>query len=427
MRQIQAAFYEASAYFSEEEWKLLHDWQKGLYRNVMKEIHQALTSLGPLIATTVFTLLSKEKEDLISMGNQDSERRGSTNVCRSNGIANPEDLFRINGEENEYLKTPPDTDLSDENICLDTGISILSTDICLKKEEPLSFLMDRLSEEVGESSAHHKLGDEVISFRIKEEDDSFSMDCRATNRRGPCSPKDGRSPSRQWKVDRAIQSAENMPTDSTAVGAVQGNVLHGFEMETNSRSRLWAENSQEDRGEETISCEQGFINKMHSDLHDGNQEAEGQNTDSCRVNASEATLNMYSQITPQNWREFISTESEQNPVYNDGFLNNQKPSSVDRPYQCTECYKSFTRKQHFIVHLRTHTGERPYQCTECGKSFSQVHNLARHQKVHVGEKPHQCSQCGKSFSRKYNLIGHQRLHVRPVLRGLLESKEPGQL
>ncbi|KAJ1111634.1 hypothetical protein NDU88_008951 [Pleurodeles waltl] len=187
--EVQATFYETSAYFSEEEWMLLHDWQKGLYRNVMKEIHQALTSLGPLIATTVFTLLSKQKEDLILMGSQDSQRRGSMNLCRSSGIANPEDLFRFNGEENEYLKTPPDTENRGENICLDTGISILSADICLKKEEPLSFLIDHLSEEVGESGTHHKLRDEVISFRIKEEDESFSTDCVATNRKDICCPK----------------------------------------------------------------------------------------------------------------------------------------------------------------------------------------------------------------------------------------------
>ena len=44
--QVQISIQDAFAWFSKEEWKLLQEWQKELYRNVMKEIHQALISLG---------------------------------------------------------------------------------------------------------------------------------------------------------------------------------------------------------------------------------------------------------------------------------------------------------------------------------------------------------------------------------------------
>ncbi|KAJ1161147.1 hypothetical protein NDU88_001634 [Pleurodeles waltl] len=64
--QAPVAFCDVAAHFSEEEWELLHEWQKELYRNVMKEIHQALISLGPLIATSVFSLRPKEKNELRS-------------------------------------------------------------------------------------------------------------------------------------------------------------------------------------------------------------------------------------------------------------------------------------------------------------------------------------------------------------------------
>ncbi|XP_069095180.1 uncharacterized protein [Pleurodeles waltl] len=68
-------FSDVVACFSEEEWKLLHEWQNELYNKVMKEIHQAMNSLGPLIANFVFSLSAKEKEDVCFMNNIDSQRR----------------------------------------------------------------------------------------------------------------------------------------------------------------------------------------------------------------------------------------------------------------------------------------------------------------------------------------------------------------
>ncbi|XP_071999999.1 uncharacterized protein [Engystomops pustulosus] len=43
-------FNDVAIYFSLQEWELLADWQKILYRNVMKEIHGALSALGYKIA-----------------------------------------------------------------------------------------------------------------------------------------------------------------------------------------------------------------------------------------------------------------------------------------------------------------------------------------------------------------------------------------
>ncbi|XP_061476263.1 zinc finger and SCAN domain-containing protein 31-like [Rhineura floridana] len=95
----------------------------------------------------------------------------------------------------------------------------------------------------------------------------------------------------------------------------------------------------------------------------------------------------------------------------------------EKPHQCSVCGKNFRSTCQLIVHERIHTREKPYKCSACGKRFSQNANLTVHLRTHTGEKPYKCSVCEKNFIQKSHLMKHERIHTRKKTCNCLALKE----
>ena len=93
-----------------------------------------------------------------------------------------------------------------------------------------------------------------------------------------------------------------------------------------------------------------------------------------------------------------------------------------KPYVCTVCDNRYASKAFLNEHLLKHQGLRKHVCQKCGARFAQASHLAAHRHVH-GEKTHACPECGKKFNRRDNMKVHRKRHTENEKKGGGVKKE----
>jgi len=79
------------------------------------------------------------------------------------------------------------------------------------------------------------------------------------------------------------------------------------------------------------------------------------------------------------------------------------------PFVCDVCRARFVGSSELCDHCTSAHHRIP--CPYCGRSFSQKASMERHQRQHTGERPFQCTLCDSSYTRKENLHTHMsRMH-----------------
>ena len=128
----------------------------------------------------------------------------------------------------------------------------------------------------------------------------------------------------------------------------------------------------------------------------------------------------------------MKSSSGEAPV---GILNNEKSLTIrdsrslsskcqQNRYKCTNCAKTFGRKNSLVTHQDIHKGKR-YQCINCAKTFGRKSSLVIHQDIHEGNRRYKCAMCKKAFFRKDTLKRHQHTHAKDwKIEG--QKNRPGQ-
>ncbi|XP_078541393.1 uncharacterized protein LOC144826671 isoform X2 [Lissotriton helveticus] len=452
-------FHDVAAYFSAEEWKLLHEWQKELYRNVMKDIQQALMSLGPLIATSVFSLRAKDQEDLFSMDHQGFEGKAGVDCVLSDTLTSSDVIFGMNSDEDQFVEEVQDSN-GRQSLCRpSTGhkaiIPIISLSI---KEEEDSYPMSHQDTDRRESTECHTeqaVFTEEVSFGIKGEARGYSYNVQNSGKSrhlddttvGPVMP------SPVHKKNTCFQET----TEARSIGQGVNESVNSIER----RENLWEETYTSNEGgrtyghkfgitshlashsvENTSTCNEydGSFNetsnqvkphatrtlqRQHSYIERVNhlnessvQAAHGQMHTGVKLCICSQCGKYFSQASNMITSQQINAEppnkcNECEKSFKQSISQQQQfeKNMEERHFMCSDCGKSFKQSRNLITHQRIHTGEKPYACGVCGKSFRQSKNLITHRRIHTGEKPYVCSVCGKRFSDMANLITHQRIHT----------------
>nr|XP_033772125.1 zinc finger protein 2-like isoform X2 [Geotrypetes seraphini] len=461
--QASVIFSDVAAYFWEMEWNILGEWQKNLYKKIIKEIHNFLMSQGySIVNPDVIFKIKKEDEKHFT---QCYEREDMKDSIMKFPIVTSVFSLSVTPEEDFPFIYHPESEVAEEIHSPVIGSPSIKPDILIRFQQE-GFRSEPQECNEGGSLPITDDGFRRNSKRIRRRDrqqreewkwrDSpgLSADCEGDfSRVTPPRLKDkGKKTHRQntyteqennsnhfpnllidadgWEnittnshfiEDQEKNECGNKFTERSSYSYIQN--YHKREktiMDTESRKRIPEKTKltthrkicMQKKLLKCAQCEKLFTYRAelerHAKIHTGGRAFQ---CPECEQRfARETNLRAHIKIHRQD-KLLKYTKCEKCFTDRSQCTTHQKFHKEKKTYKCFQCGKYFSQKSSLRRHEMNHTGEKPFQCTECDKWFRQKCHLRSHERTHTGEKPYKCSECHKCFSRKDQVQLHERTHA----------------
>ncbi|XP_075461267.1 zinc finger protein 398-like isoform X4 [Ascaphus truei] len=316
--QTPIAFHDVAAYFTKEQWMRLEDWQKERYLDVMKEIHEALISLGYTITNPDILFKIKKKDESCVQIDYDSAERENTCIADL-----PDILIRIKEESlGEIPYCEENNDFSERHNFGEPN----TRSVVVKQEEVNPIDHDDMNET--EFTDHHN----THSWINKEYRENKHLN------------------------DFPGTQFENVDWSESPQG----------------KSYICSECGKSFLGSSSLS--------RHRKIHKGELPFKCVQCDKCFSGMAELLLHQRRTHTGE--RPYTCSQCQKSYINQSTLNKHQKTHTGERPYACDQCDKCFSHNYHLLRHRRVHTGERPFQCSLCDKRFYRKATLEKHQVVH---------------------------------------------